>query len=140
MYVGAEKKFEELRAQAGYETNRVQFKLKDDPRITRVGKVIRKLSIDELPQFLNVLAGDMSVVGPRPHVQAEIDMYDSHVHRRLLVKPGLTGPWQVGGRSNLTWEESVTLDLNYVENWSMVGDLLLIGKTLQALKGDATAF
>jgi len=130
MYLGAEKKFDELRAQAGHETNSVQFKLKNDPRITRIGKVIRKLSIDEIPQFINVLAGDMSVVGPRPHVQAEIDLYEDHVHRRLLVKPGITGPWQVGGRSLLTWEESVSLDLGYVETWSLVGDLRLILKTV----------
>jgi len=82
------------------------------------------------PQFINVLAGDMSVVGPRPHVQAEIDLYEDHVHRRLLVKPGITGPWQVGGRSLLTWEESVSLDLGYVETWSLVGDLRLILKTV----------
>jgi exopolysaccharide biosynthesis polyprenyl glycosylphosphotransferase len=140
MYVGAEKKFDELRAQAGYETNSVQFKLKDDPRITRVGKLIRKLSIDELPQFINVLSGHMSVVGPRPHVQAEIDMYEDHVHRRLLVKPGITGPWQVGGRSLLTWEESVDLDLGYVENWSLAGDIIIIAKTLDAIRGSKSAF
>jgi len=130
MKVGAESEFEQLAAAAGYETNSVQFKLKDDPRITKVGKLIRKTSIDELPQFLNVLKGDMSVVGPRPHVQKEVDSYGDTVHRRLLVKPGITGPWQVGGRSLLTWEESVVLDLSYVENWSLSGDIAIILKTL----------
>jgi exopolysaccharide biosynthesis polyprenyl glycosylphosphotransferase len=130
MYVGADKKFDELRQIAGYETNSVQFKLHDDPRITRIGKFIRKYSIDELPQFINVLTGDMSVVGPRPHVQAEVDMYDSHVFRRLYVKPGITGMWQVSGRSTLSWEQSVDYDLGYVENWSIPVDLLIIAKTV----------
>jgi lipopolysaccharide/colanic/teichoic acid biosynthesis glycosyltransferase len=130
MKLGAEKEFDELAAAAGYETNSVQFKLKEDPRITRVGKFIRKTSIDELPQFFNVLKGDMSVVGPRPHVQKEVDAYASQVHRRLLVKPGITGPWQVGGRSLLTWDESVALDLDYVENWTVLLDISIIFKTV----------
>jgi exopolysaccharide biosynthesis polyprenyl glycosylphosphotransferase len=130
MKVDADKEFEELASIAGYEVNAVQFKLKDDPRITRVGKFIRKTSIDELPQFLNVLIGDMSVVGPRPHVQKEVNAYDEHAVRRLLVKPGITGPWQVGGRSELTWEESVALDLEYVEKWSVLGDSSLIIRTV----------
>lgn len=130
MKVGAEKEFEELAATAGYEVNAVQFKLKDDPRITKIGKFIRKTSIDELPQFINVLLGHMSVVGPRPHVQKEVDAYQDHAARRLLVKPGITGPWQVGGRSELTWEESVTLDLSYVENWTVIADLVIIFRTI----------
>jgi len=130
MKVGAEKEFEQLAAQAGYEVNAVQFKLKDDPRITKVGKFIRKTSIDELPQFINVLKGDMSVVGPRPHVHKEVQAYDDHAVRRLLVKPGITGPWQVGGRSELTWEESVALDLSYVENWTLLTDISLIFRTI----------
>ena len=130
MKVGAEKQFEELAAKAGYEVNEVQFKLKDDPRITPVGKFIRKTSIDELPQFFNVLNGTMSVVGPRPHVQKEVDAYADHVTRRLLVKPGITGPWQVSGRSSLSWEESLTLDLTYVENWNLLSDVSIILKTL----------
>lgn len=133
MYVGADKKFDELRKQAGYETNSVQFKLKDDPRITKIGKFIRKYSIDELPQFFNVLVGHMSVVGPRPHVQTEVEMYDDHVYRRLYVKPGVTGMWQVSGRSTLSWEQSVDFDLKYVENWSLTLDLLLIAKTLSVV-------
>jgi lipopolysaccharide/colanic/teichoic acid biosynthesis glycosyltransferase len=130
MKVGAEKEFEELAAKAGYEVNAVQFKLKDDPRITSVGKFIRKTSLDELPQFLNVLKGDMSVVGPRPHVLKEVNAYGEHDNRRLLVKPGITGPWQVGGRSELTWDESVAIDLSYVENWSFFQDLSIVLKTV----------
>jgi exopolysaccharide biosynthesis polyprenyl glycosylphosphotransferase len=133
MKVGAEKEFEQLAAQAGYEVNAVQFKLKDDPRITKVGKLIRKTSIDELPQFINVLKGDMSVVGPRPHVHREVQAYDDHAVRRLLVKPGITGPWQVGGRSLLTWDESVAIDLSYVENWTLLTDLAIILRTLSLI-------
>jgi exopolysaccharide biosynthesis polyprenyl glycosylphosphotransferase len=133
MKVGAEKEFEQLAAKAGYEVNAVQFKLKDDPRITKVGKFIRKTSIDELPQFINVLKGDMSVVGPRPHVQKEVAAYDDQAVRRLLVKPGITGPWQVGGRSLLTWEESVAIDLDYVENWSVLEDVKIIFRTAKVI-------
>jgi lipopolysaccharide/colanic/teichoic acid biosynthesis glycosyltransferase len=133
MYIGADKLFDKLREESGYETNSVQFKLKNDPRITKVGKFIRKHSIDELPQFLNVLKGDMSVVGPRPHVQTEVDMYDSHVFRRLHVKPGVTGMWQISGRSQLSWEQSVDFDLNYVENWSLSLDIIIISKTIGAV-------
>ena len=106
------------------------FKMRNDPRITPVGKVLRKYSLDELPQFLNVLRGEMSVVGPRPPLRREVERYDGVVSRRLLVKPGVTGLWQVSGRSDLSWEESVRLDLSYVENWSMVQDLLIIKKTI----------
>jgi exopolysaccharide biosynthesis polyprenyl glycosylphosphotransferase len=113
--------------------NPVFFKMKDDPRITPIGRVIRKFSLDELPQFLNVLHGEMSVVGPRPQVQREVDSYDGNMRRRLLVKPGVTGLWQVSGRSDLSLEDSVRLDLSYVENWSMVLDLLLIAKTIGAV-------
>jgi exopolysaccharide biosynthesis polyprenyl glycosylphosphotransferase len=130
MKVGAEKEFEELAAKSGYEVNSVQFKLKDDPRVTKIGNFIRKTSIDELPQFFNVLTGSMSVVGPRPHVEKEVKAYEEHVTRRLLVKPGITGPWQISGRSQLSWEESVALDLNYVENWSPLSDLVIVAKTL----------
>jgi len=111
----------------------VLFKIHDDPRITSVGKILRRYSIDELPQFINVLNQEMSVVGPRPPLRREVDTYDGEVMRRLLVKPGITGLWQVSGRSDLSWEESVRLDLCYVENWSMVGDLIIIAKTLRAV-------
>jgi exopolysaccharide biosynthesis polyprenyl glycosylphosphotransferase len=130
MKVGAEKEFDELATKAGYEVNSVQFKLKDDPRVTSIGKLIRKASIDELPQFINVLKGDMSVVGPRPHVRKEVEAYDDQAVRRLLVKPGITGPWQIGGRSELTWEESVALDLDYVEHWSPIQDLAIVSRTV----------
>ncbi|RMI32200.1 sugar transferase [Nocardia stercoris] len=117
--------------------NPVFFKLRDDPRVTPVGRVIRKFSLDELPQFFNVLRGEMSVVGPRPQVQREVDSYDGTMRRRLLVKPGVTGLWQVSGRSDLSPEDAMRLDLNYVENWSMVLDLLLVAKTIGAVtRGD----
>ncbi|WP_084477851.1 sugar transferase [Nocardia jejuensis] len=109
------------------------FKMRADPRVTPVGRIIRKFSLDELPQFINVLRGEMSVVGPRPPLRAEVERYDTKVRRRLLVKPGVTGLWQVSGRSDLSWEEAVRLDLSYVENWSMVQDLSIIKRTVFAV-------
>lgn len=109
------------------------FKIRDDPRVTPVGKILRRFSIDEIPQFLNVLKGDMSVVGPRPPLQREVANYDGEVMRRMLVRPGVTGLWQVSGRSDLSWEDSVRLDLSYVENWSMGTDLVVILKTVRAV-------
>ncbi|EFG75238.1 exopolysaccharide biosynthesis polyprenyl glycosylphosphotransferase [Mycobacterium parascrofulaceum ATCC BAA-614] len=111
----------------------VLFKMREDPRVTPVGKILRRFSIDELPQFINVLKGDMSVVGPRPPLRREVETYDGDVKRRLLVKPGVSGLWQVSGRSDLSWEESVRLDLSYVDNWSMSGDLMIIAKTIKAV-------
>lgn len=111
----------------------VLFKIRNDPRITRVGRVLRQYSLDELPQFWNIFVGEMSIVGPRPPLPAEVESYDSHVHRRLYIKPGLTGMWQVNGRSNLSWEDSVRLDLYYVENWSLAGDLMIIWRTLKTI-------
>lgn len=113
--------------------NDVLFKLKTDPRVTKVGAVLRKYSLDELPQLVNVLLGEMSLVGPRPPLPREVDRYEDWAHRRLLVKPGITGLWQVSGRSDLSWEDSVRLDLYYVENWSMVGDLLILVRTVRAV-------
>lgn len=118
----------------------VLFKMREDPRVTKVGKFMRKFSIDELPQFLNVVRREMSVVGPRPPLRREVETYDGEVRRRLLVKPGITGLWQVSGRSDLSWEETVRLDLSYVENWSMVGDLLIIAKTVKAVVGSDGAY
>jgi exopolysaccharide biosynthesis polyprenyl glycosylphosphotransferase len=109
------------------------FKMRNDPRITPVGKILRRFSIDELPQFLNVLRQEMSVVGPRPPLRREVEMYDDDVQRRLLVKPGVTGLWQVSGRSDLPWDKGVRLDLSYVDNWSMIGDILIIAKTMRAV-------
>ncbi|GER22688.1 exopolysaccharide biosynthesis polyprenyl glycosylphosphotransferase [Zafaria cholistanensis] len=109
------------------------FKLRHDPRITRVGAWLRKFSLDEFPQLLNVLRGDMSLVGPRPPLPQEVESYDGHEHRRLLTKPGLTGLWQVSGRSDLDWEESVRLDLYYVENWSLTGDLQILWRTVKVV-------
>jgi exopolysaccharide biosynthesis polyprenyl glycosylphosphotransferase len=106
------------------------FKMREDPRVTPVGRVLRRFSIDELPQFINVLFGHMSIVGPRPPLRSEVDKYDGHVRRRMLVKPGVTGLWQISGRSDLSWDESIRLDLSYVENWSMMQDLQIIKRTL----------
>jgi exopolysaccharide biosynthesis polyprenyl glycosylphosphotransferase len=109
------------------------FKLRTDPRVTRVGAVLRRYSADELPQLLNVVAGTMSLVGPRPPLPEETRTYGPDVRRRLLVKPGMTGLWQVSGRSDLTWEESVRLDLRYVEDWSLAMDALILWKTVRAV-------
>jgi lipopolysaccharide/colanic/teichoic acid biosynthesis glycosyltransferase len=141
MRVGAEKQHEELKKLSETElVNTNMFKLPNDPRITKVGKFIRKYSIDELPQLFNVLKGDMSLVGPRPPLPSEVQEYETHVHRRLLVKPGITGIWQVSGRASLSWEETVRLDLDYVENWSFAGDLVILGKTVGAVFGKSGAF
>lgn len=116
------------------------FKMKDDPRVTRVGRVLRKLSLDELPQFWNVLTGDMSVVGPRPPLPSEVTAYDGTVFRRLYIKPGITGLWQVSGRSDLSWDESVRLDLRYVENWSVVNDLQIMWRTAKVMVQPSGAY
>ena len=109
------------------------FKMKHDPRITRLGRVLRKYSIDELPQLWNVFMGEMSLVGPRPPLPTEVVDYEDHVRRRLYIKPGLTGMWQINGRSALSWEDSVRLDLYYVENWSVVGDLMILWRTVRVV-------
>jgi exopolysaccharide biosynthesis polyprenyl glycosylphosphotransferase len=111
------------------ELDGVLFKMRDDPRVTRFGGWLRKFSLDELPQLVNVLRGDMSLVGPRPPLPEEVALYGADVRRRLLVKPGLTGLWQISGRSDLSWDESVRLDLRYVENWSLALDALILWKT-----------
>ncbi|WP_344092904.1 sugar transferase [Microbacterium deminutum] len=116
------------------------FKLKRDPRITRVGAVFRKFSLDELPQFWNVLRGDMSVVGPRPPLPTEVRAYDGTVFRRLYIKPGITGLWQISGRSDLSWEESVRLDLRYVENWSVMTDLMIMWRTAKVMVAPRGAY
>jgi exopolysaccharide biosynthesis polyprenyl glycosylphosphotransferase len=116
------------------------FKIKRDPRVTRVGGFLRRYSIDELPQLFNVLRGDMSVVGPRPQVAAEVELYDDRAFRRLTVRPGMTGLWQVSGRSDLSWEDAIRLDTYYVENWSMTGDLVILWRTLRAVLGSDGAY
>lgn len=120
--------------------NGVLFKMANDPRITRVGRFIRRFSIDEIPQFWNVLRGDMSLVGPRPALMTEVARYDSDAVRRLHVRPGITGLWQVSGRSDLSWEDTVRLDLYYVDNWSMVQDISIIGKTAHAVLASRGAY
>jgi exopolysaccharide biosynthesis polyprenyl glycosylphosphotransferase len=118
----------------------VLFKIRRDPRVTPIGRVLRRYSLDEIPQFLNVLKGDMSVVGPRPPLAREVVTYDHEVKRRLLVLPGITGLWQVSGRSDLSWEDSVRLDLFYVENWSMVVDFVIVVKTAMAMLSGSGAY
>ncbi|MEQ6896524.1 sugar transferase [Microbacterium sp. KR10-403] len=131
MVVDAEARLAEL--QSANEGSGPLFKLKRDPRVTRIGAVLRKFSLDELPQFWNVLTGDMSVVGPRPPLPTEVEEYDRDVSRRLFIKPGITGLWQVSGRSDLSWEESIRLDLRYVENWSVMTDLMIMWRTARAM-------
>lgn len=118
----------------------ILFKMKDDPRVTGVGKFLRRYSIDELPQLFNVLRGDMSLVGPRPSLAREVENYENHVHRRFMVKPGITGLWQVSGRSDLAWEEAVRLDLYYVENWSLTADLAILARTGRAVLRGSGAY
>ena len=115
------------------EGNAVMFKMADDPRITRAGRILRRFSFDELPQLFNVFDGSMSLVGPRPPLPGEVEKYETHVHRRFLVKPGITGLWQISGRSNLSWEDTVRLDLFYVENWSIASDIIILWRTARAV-------
>jgi exopolysaccharide biosynthesis polyprenyl glycosylphosphotransferase len=122
------------------ETGGVLFKMRKDPRVTRVGGWLRHWSLDELPQLINVMRGDMSLVGPRPPLPDEVANYVDYVRRRLAVKPGITGLWQVNGRSDLSWDESVRLDLRYVENWSLMLDLQILWKTLSAVVGRSGAY
>ena len=118
----------------------ILFKMKNDPRVTQTGKFLRKYSLDELPQLWNIFIGEMSLVGPRPPLPVEVENYEDRVHRRLYIKPGLTGMWQVNGRSNLDWDESVRLDLYYVENWSLTGDLVIIWRTFKVLRRAVGAY
>lgn len=135
MQVGADRMVGDLAARS--DGNGVLFKMIQDPRVTRLGRVLRRFSLDELPQLVNVLRGDMSLVGPRPPLPAEVERYGIDMRRRLTVKPGLTGLWQVSGRSDLSWEDSVRLDVHYVENWSLFLDLMIIWRTFGAvLRGE----
>jgi exopolysaccharide biosynthesis polyprenyl glycosylphosphotransferase len=133
---------EQRRAQllASNDSDGVLFKLRSDPRVTAVGAPLRRCSFDELPQLFNVFLGHMSLVGPRPALPDEAAKYADHVRRRLVVKPGLTGLWQVNGRSDLSWDESVRLDLRYVENWSFALDLQILWKTISVLRHGSGAY
>nr|WP_203768484.1 sugar transferase [Actinoplanes deccanensis] len=138
MYVDAEARLAELRHLN--EHDGVLFKIRDDPRVTPVGRYLRRFSLDELPQLLNVLLGQMSLVGPRPPLPSEVAAYADDVRRRLAVKPGMTGLWQVSGRSDLPWEEAVRLDLRYVENWSLSLDLVILLRTMTAVVRSSGAY
>ncbi len=138
MCVDAEARLAEL--QSRNEGAGVLFKMTNDPRITKVGKFIRRFSIDELPQLWNAFRGDMSLVGPRPALPREVAQYDADMMRRLDVRPGLTGLWQVSGRSRLSWEDTVRLDLYYVDNWSMTQDLMILARTAKAVVGSDGAY
>jgi exopolysaccharide biosynthesis polyprenyl glycosylphosphotransferase len=116
------------------------FKIHDDPRVTRIGRILRRTSLDELPQLINVVRGQMSLVGPRPALPAEVQAYDDVERRRLAVKPGMTGLWQVSGRSNLDWETSIALDLHYVDNWRLTGDVMIGLRTVGAVMGARGAY
>ncbi|WP_149361780.1 sugar transferase [Lolliginicoccus suaedae] len=135
MVVGADA--QQPRIADGNDADGPLFKMRDDPRITPIGRYLRKYSLDELPQLFNVLRGEMSLVGPRPPLPSEVASYTRRINRRMLVRPGMTGPWQVSGRSDLTWEETVRLDLSYVENWTFMQDLIILWRTARVVvKGE----
>lgn len=147
MFAGADAERAALRAApsavsagASSATDPATFKMADDPRVTRIGRWLRKFSIDELPQLVNVLRGEMSLVGPRPHPLDDVERYDDVATRRLLAKPGMTGLWQVSGRSDLDWEQAVRLDLYYVENWSLAGDVLILLRTVKVVVAGSGAY
>jgi exopolysaccharide biosynthesis polyprenyl glycosylphosphotransferase len=139
MVQNADRLVEQLQADRERD-NDVLFKMKNDPRVTSVGRFIRRYSLDELPQLFNVLRGDMSLVGPRPPLQREVEKYGFDMRRRFLVKPGLTGLWQVSGRSDLSWDDSVRIDVRYVENWSLAFDLMILAKTVNAVLRGSGAY
>jgi exopolysaccharide biosynthesis polyprenyl glycosylphosphotransferase len=138
MVTDAEAQLAKVAAQS--DGNGVLFKMKDDPRVTAVGRFIRRYSIDELPQLINVIRGEMSLIGPRPPLPAEVAQYESDAIRRLRVRPGMTGLWQVSGRSDLSWEDSLRLDLWYVDNWTPILDLQILVRTFKAVVGSSGAY
>lgn len=139
MVVDAERIKAEMLAEHN-ESDGVLFKMRRDPRVTRCGRYLRRYSVDELPQLFNVLRGDMSLVGPRPALEKEVAAYQTHVRRRLDVRPGLTGLWQVSGRSDLSWQDTVRLDLYYVDNWSFLQDINILLKTVRAVFSSSGAY
>ncbi len=138
MVTGADAQRAELRDQ--HDSDDPTFKMERDPRVTSLGRVLRRFSIDELPQLVNVMRGEMSLVGPRPHPFDDVELYDELASRRLLVTPGMTGLWQVSGRSDLDWERGVLLDLYYVENWSLASDVAIMMKTLAVVVKGSGAY
>ncbi len=138
MVTNAEELLAELHAKQGYEGG--LFKMENDPRITAPGTWLRRFSVDELPQLVNVLKGDMSLVGPRPPLRHEVAQYEDDMARRLRVRPGMTGLWQVSGRSQLSWSEAIRLDLYYVDNWSMLQDLTILARTFGAVFSSRGAY
>lgn len=140
MVADAHERLDEALAAEGVEDIGLFYKPKNDMRITPVGRVLRKYSLDELPQLINVLRGEMSLVGPRPQIDREVAQYDRTAHRRLLVKPGLTGLWQVSGRSDLSIEEGIRMDVYYAENWTAFGDLLILTRTAKAMVSGEGAY
>jgi exopolysaccharide biosynthesis polyprenyl glycosylphosphotransferase len=138
MHTGAEQRLRHMHAQN--EFGGVLFKIREDPRVTRPGRLLRRHSLDELPQLINVLLGEMSLVGPRPPLPSEVEQYPQDMRRRLVVKPGMTGLWQVSGRSDLSWEDSIRLDLRYVENWSLTVDLVILMRTAMVVMRGSGAY
>ena len=133
MVADAHSRLEEALAAEGIESVGLFYKPKNDARVTGIGRVLRKYSLDELPQLFNVLRGEMSLVGPRPQIDQEVAQYDRIAHRRLLVKPGLTGLWQISGRSELSAEEGIRMDVFYAENWTLFNDFLILARTARAM-------
>jgi len=140
MVMGADTMVAAVAAENKNGEDHVLFKAENDPRVTRPGRFIRRFSIDEVPQFFNVLRGEMSLVGPRPPLPGEVERYTDDVRRRLAVRPGMTGLWQVSGRSDLSWEDSVRLDLYYVDNWSIVQDVAILARTMAAVVSSRGAY
>ncbi len=140
MRVGADAQKTALAAASGQAMSGVRFKLKRDPRVTSVGRVLRRFSIDEMPQLWSVLRGDMTLIGPRPAVPREVELYEGLAHRRLEVKPGLTCLWQIGGRSDLSFEEQVLLDLSYIDRGSFAGDISILLRTVPAVLSGRGAY
>jgi exopolysaccharide biosynthesis polyprenyl glycosylphosphotransferase len=138
MRSGADRDVEALRAE--HRVHDVMFKIKDDPRVTKVGRFLRRFSIDELPQLLNVVRGDMSLVGPRPALPEEVAKYEEWHMDRLEVPPGITGLWQISGRADLSFDECVQLDLFYIENWSLSYELFILGKTIPVMMSRRGAY